>query len=162
MILFGPSLADAIVRITAYEFFPEDDKDPLVSEICRTYASKIRGYNFIYLAFLYAIFEPDFTNACEYQQTSIFNDDHISLGRKTLTTQDCMNNIIYQPVFLAKGAEIHLNGSGSRNIQIQSMDVKLSNLDNLPGTSYVELLTNHRSSVSLKKTQENYWAICVF
>ena len=42
---FGTSFAEAIVRITAYDCFVEDDVDPRVREICRYYKSKIKRYH---------------------------------------------------------------------------------------------------------------------
>ena len=50
----GPSFANIIVKLPAFEYFAADDIDSLIREICRTYASKIRRRNFKYPNFSYA------------------------------------------------------------------------------------------------------------
>ena len=54
--------------------------------------------------------------------------------------------------------ETLLNGSGWRNSRIQSMGVKLSKLDTMNRTSYVELPINHRSIKIVKAAKDNYCA----
>ena len=88
----GLSFADAIFKITAYEDFSEVNIDPLFREICRTYASVIGRYKFKYLVSFYALFEQIFTDEHQPHQTLTFNDAHIKLRRKQLTSPDCINN----------------------------------------------------------------------
>ena len=47
--------------------------------------------------------------------------------------------------------EKHLKGSGLRYLRIQSKDIKLSKLNNIDVTSYVELIINHMSLENIKK-----------
>ena len=63
---------------------------------------------------------------------------HKKFGRKQLTTPDCINNINLQLEFLGK-FEIEQNGSGWRFLRKKIMDVKVSKLADIRGTSYVEL-----------------------
>ena len=66
-----PSLATASVRKTAFEFFAKDDIDPIISEVCRIYASLIRRLSFKNLISFYAFFEQYFTEAMKLIKVSI-------------------------------------------------------------------------------------------
>ena len=80
----------AIVRIMAY--FAEDDINPLVNEICRTYAAIINRSHIKYHVSFYALFDQDYTDAHESHRTLNLNDIHINLGQKQLTAPNCLNN----------------------------------------------------------------------
>ena len=84
------------------------------------------------------------------------NDVFIKMGQKQLTTPDCINNINLQPNFIAKFKEIQLNASGWRCLRLQSMDAKLSKLDTIGGTSFVELPVSRESIIIVKNTKDTY------
>ena len=53
----GASISDAVVRITAYEYFDKNDIDHLVRKNCRTYASINGKQNFV-IFFAYLFMQP--------------------------------------------------------------------------------------------------------
>ena len=76
----GLSFVNAIVILTADDYFAEDDIDPLATETSRTYASKIRRHTFENLVSFHALFEHNFTDAQESHQTLNLNDVHRNLA----------------------------------------------------------------------------------
>ena len=54
---------------------------------------------------------------------------------------------------------MQVNGSEMRYLRIKSMIVKLSDLDIIGDTSYVERPINHRSIINVKNNTDNYCAI---
>ena len=51
-----------------------------------------RRHNFEYRVSFHALFEQNFTDAHESQQTGSLNSVHINLGQKKLTALVCKNN----------------------------------------------------------------------
>ena len=116
----GPSFANAIVRLAFYNYFAVDDIDSLIREICAEYARKIARSGFLYNAFFYALFEHDYTDTLESQQSMNLKDVHINLGQKQLTAADFVSKIKVQPDFLAEVESIQLNASEWRYLRIET------------------------------------------
>ena len=109
----GPSFANENIITRAYDYFAEDDIDPIGKEVCRTYVSIFRRHKFIYFVSFHALLEHDFADAHESDQILNLNDVHIHMPREQLTILDCMTNIKLQPIFLKrKVGKIQLNGPG--------------------------------------------------
>ena len=58
---------------------------------------------------------------------------------------------------------IQINGSGWMYLRIQCIDVRLSKLDSIGDTSYLQLPLYHRSNVKVKHTKfiycSNWWLL---
>ena len=82
----------------------------------------------------------------------ILNDVPINLRQKQFTGPFYIDETILQLESLGKVNGISLNGSGCKYLKIQSMDVILSELDILRGTSYVSIPRNHKAIINVKST----------
>ena len=83
----GSSFANAFVRVTTYDFSPEDNVETLVGEICRTYASMNIKHSLKHRVSCHPRYKHDFTEVHELHQTDILKYDHKNLIQKQLKVQ---------------------------------------------------------------------------